>query len=185
MNGVKWCLQEATMIFFLERISKEELKCFYITTNYKVVVLKNEEYNHEYLTDEGIKTLKIFGTPYCKIFGNWAFMVSNEKLEKKYSFIPEDCDILMSHNAPDINNLGMISMGHYSGENAGNVPLANAIKEKKPKYAFCGHIHSGNHNLEKIEDTWMANVSYVNESYYPDHEILHLKINGLTKELVI
>ena len=171
--------------FSLERISNEELRCFYITTNYRVIVLKNEEYNYEYLTDEGIKYLKIFGTPYCKIFGNWAFMISNEKLEEKYSFIPEDCDILISHDAPDINNLGMISMGHYSGENAGNVPLANAIKEKKPKYAFCGHIHSGNHNLEKIDDTWMANVSYVNELYYPDHKILHIKINCINKELVI
>lgn len=170
--------------WFAERISNEELRCFYITTNNRTIVLKNEEFNYEYLTDEGIKYLKIFGTPYCKIFGNWAFMVSDVKLREKFSFIPEDCDILISHDAPDINNLGVISMGHYSGENAGNIPLAEAIKEKKPKYAFCGHIHSGNHKLEKIENTWMANVSYVNEHYFPDHEILHIKINGLTKELV-
>ncbi len=170
--------------FQLERISIEELRCFYITTNNRVVVLKNEEFDYEYLTEEGIKYLKIFGTPYCKIFGSWAFMVSDDKLRQKFSLIPEDCDILISHDAPDINNLGVISMGYYSGENAGNIPLAEAIKEKKPKYAFCGHIHSGNHNLEKIDDTWMANVSYVNESYFPDHDILQIKINGLTKELV-
>ena len=171
--------------FFAERISKEALQCFYITTNHKAVVLKNEEYNYEYLTDDGIKTLKIFGTPYCKIFGNWAFMISNEKLKEKFSYIPEDCDILLSHDAPDINNLGMISMGFHSGTNAGNIVLAEAIKEKKPKFAFCGHIHSGNHNLEKIDDTWMANISYVTEAYIPENEILHIKINGLTKELVI
>lgn len=184
MNGVKWCLQVATTIFFLERISNEELKCFYISTDYKVIVLKNEEYNYEYLSDEGIKYLKIFGTPYCKIFGNWAFMLSNEKLKQKYSFIPEDCDILISHDAPDINNLGLISMGHWSGENAGNTVLAEAVNEKKPKMVFCGHIHSGNHELTKVDNTWFANVSYVNESYYPSHEILHIKLNPITKEIV-
>ena len=167
-----------------ERISKEELKCFYITTNYRAVVLRNEEYNYEYLSDEGIKVLRIFGTPYCKIFGSWAFMVSEEKLKEKFSHIPDFCDILLSHDAPDINNLGMISMGYHSGTNAGNVPLAEAIMEKKPKIAFCGHIHSGNHILTKINDTWMANVSYVDETYHPNHEILYFELNPITKEIV-
>ena len=172
----------------LERISKEEIRCFNIETNNRVVILKNEEYVHEYLTEDGIKTLKIFGTPYCKIFGNWFFMVSDEKLRDKYSFIPEDCDILLSHDAPDICDLGVISSGRYANENAGNKILAEAIVEKKPKYAFCGHIHSGNHMLTKMNDTWFANVSYVSEGYqpyYPDEEgILKIKIDGLTKELI-
>ena len=174
--------------FMMERINNEELKCFYITTNNRVVVLKNEEYDYEYLSDEGIKTLKIFGTPYCKIFGSWAFMISNEKLATKYSFIPENCDILMSHDAPDINNLGLISSGAYSGENAGNIVLAEAIKEKKPKFAFCGHIHSGNHMFTKENDTWLANVSYVNERYspyYPEEQgIFVLNLDRKTKEPV-
>ena len=47
-----------------------------------------------------------------------------------------------------------------------------------------GHIHSGNHKLEKVEDTWLANVSYVDEYYYPSHEILRFQINPETKEIV-
>lgn len=170
--------------FVGERISKEVLKCFYITTKDKAVVLKNEEVLFHYPVNGEVKSLKIFGTPHCKIFGRWAFMASDERLKLAFACIPEGCDILLSHDAPDINNLGMISMGTYSGINAGNKVLADAIKEKKPKFAFCGHIHSGNHNLEKIGDTWMANVSYVNEAYYPAHDILHLQLNPETKELV-
>ena len=170
--------------FVGERISEAELSCFYITTEHRAVVLRNEEYSFEYLSDNGISSLKIFGTPYCKIFGSWAFMVSNEKLAQKYSFIPDDCDILISHDAPDINNLGLISMGEWSGENAGNIVLAEAIKEKKPKIAFCGHIHSGNHTFEKVEDTWLANVSYVDEHYKPTHGVLHFQINPNTKEVI-
>lgn len=170
--------------FVGERISKAELECFYITTDHKAVVLRNEDCLFHYTANGKVDYLKIFGTPYCKIFGNWAFMISNEKLERKFSFMPEDCDILLSHDAPDINNLGLISMGDYSGENAGNKVLAEAIKEKKPKMAFCGHIHSGNHKLENVEGTWMANVSYVDEYYYPSHEILHFQINPETKEII-
>jgi len=170
--------------FVGERISEAELLCFYITTEHKAVVLRNEECIYDYPNEEGIGTLKIFGTPYCKIFGNWAFMVSNEKLKQKFGFIPEDCDILLSHDAPDINNLGLISMGRWSGENAGNKVLAEAIKEKKPKIALCGHIHSGNHVFEKIDDTWLANVSYVDENYFPSHDILYFQINPETKEIV-
>lgn len=170
--------------FVMERISKEELKCFYIETDNKAVVLKNEEYDYETFTDNGIKTIKIFGTPYCKIFGDWAFMVSDEKLEQKFRFMPENCDILISHDAPDINNLGVISMGDWSGENAGNKVLAEAIKEKKPKIALCGHIHSGNHEFENVDGVWMANVSYVNEYYFPSHEILKFQLNPETKEII-
>lgn len=170
--------------FVGERISKAELECFYITVNRMAIVLRHEESLFYYPVGSEAKTLKIFGTPYCKQFGNWAFMISNEKLERKFSFIPDDCDILLSHDAPDINNLGLISMGDWSGENAGNKVLAEAIKEKKPKIALCGHIHSGNHKFENVDGIWMANVSYVNEAYVPDHEIMYFQINPETKEVV-
>ena len=42
---------------------------------------------------------------------------------------------------------------------------------KKPKYVFCGHIHSGNHNMQEINGTFFANVSYVDESYSPTNNI--------------
>ena len=103
--------------------------------------------------------------------------------------IPEDCDILLTHDAPDINNLGLILSGFNAGTNAGNTVLAEAIKEKKPKYVFCGHIHSGNHVFQNVDGTWMTNVSYVSESYYPyypeEQGIFHMKLNSLTKEVVL
>ena len=171
--------------FVGERITKEHLNCFYISVNNKAIVLRNEEAVLDFLTEDGIKNVSLFGTPYCKIFGYWAFMLSDESLRRKYAQVPEDCDFLLTHDAPDINNLGLISMGTYSGVNAGNVVLADAIKEKKPKVALCGHIHSGNHNLENIDGTWMANVSYVNEGYRPAHKPLCFKYNVITREVIV
>ena len=168
----------------LERIDKSALDCFYISTNNRAVYLKNTTYDFAYDLNGEPKTLSIFGTPYCKIFGNWFFMVSDEKLKQKYSACPDDIDIVISHDAADINNLGLIKEGHYANINAGNVVLADMILEKKPKYYFCGHIHSGNHSLEKVNDTYMANVSYVNEAYYPMHDILYISIDKETKNLI-
>lgn len=155
---------------FLERAKKSKVEEFRINCGEQFVYLKNEEYNFEYLSDKGIETLKIFGTPYCKVFGNWAFM--REDLRKYYDKIPEDIDILISHDAADINELGVIHEGWSVGVNAGNKILAEYIRKINPKYYFCGHIHSGNHNFEEVDGIKCANVSLMTERYEPLNKIL-------------
>ena len=92
-----------------------------------------------------------------------------EDLRKYYDLIPEGLDILISHDAAYINDMGMIFMGPYRGENAGNKILAEYVKKVKPALYFCGHIHSGNHRFEEIDGTKCANVSIMNEDYNPSH----------------
>lgn len=145
--------------FVGERIKKKEIDEIINLTNGRLVILKNESYIHEGLT--------IFGTPYCKTFYNWAFMLPDEKLKIKYNKIPENVDILISHDSPDIKEYGMIHEGIQSGVNAGNKVLADIVKNKKPKMFFCGHIHSQDHRFMNVDGTWMAGVSYVDEDYVP------------------
>ena len=57
----------------------------------KVTYLKNELV--EYISSQDSKTYKIFGSPYCKIFGLWSFMRSADILAKKFNEIPENVDI--------------------------------------------------------------------------------------------
>lgn len=68
----------------------------------------------------------------------------------------------------------MIPPGRWSSTpiNAGNEVLA--IIDKKPKYAFCGHIHEGNHWLLDAGET--ANVSILDDSYDINYEPLYLDI---------
>ena len=145
----------------------------------KLVYLKNECV-HYY--DKDCTLWSIFGTPYCKIFGNWAFMREDENLRELYKFIPDGCDILISHDAADINNLGLVppNVWHPSSSvNAGNKVLAEAVKEKKPKYSISGHIHSGEHKLQSYEecpDTQFACVSIIDENYQMSYEPLVFKI---------
>lgn len=147
--------------FWFERNSLESHSIF---SKYDKVTYLCNEFT-DYLSTQDSKVYRIFGTPYCKIFGNWAFMRNNEFLAQKYNEIPENVDIFISHDAPKVSDIGLIKEGNWSGTDAGNPVLAKYILEKKPKYAFCGHIHSGNHEIQEVEGIKFANTSVVNERY--------------------
>lgn len=120
---------------------------------------------------ENDKLYKIFGTPYCKNFGNWSFMPGNDKLSELYDKIPEDIDILICHDSPAIGEVGFIHYDEPINEDgdiavyAANSYLSEVIKKKKPKYVLSGHIHSGDHELKDYDGIKCANVSILNEDY--------------------
>ena len=110
-------------------------------SNDRIVYLENESYN--FICED--ETLKIFGTPYCKIFGNWAFMGNSEFLKEKYSEIPNDIDILISHDAPNISNVGTIMQQTVWSDGTlqvGNDVLTEVLGTKNIKLTLVGHIHS-------------------------------------------
>lgn len=148
-------------------------------------------YSMEYLEKLGIECLidqsvylngtKIFGTPWTPLFCNWAFMLPDgDALAEKYSLIPEGVDIVISHGPPfDPNSkIDSCSVSMYDGqpEHLGSKMLYNAILEKKPKWFFCGHIHSGQHEETMIGDTRCYNVSYLGEDYQPTFPIRVIEI---------
>ena len=67
-------------------------------------------------------------------------------------------------------------MWHSDPVDAGNNVLASAILDKKPKYAFCGHIHEGNHQLTEAGESKIANVSILDDTYSINYEPLYLDI---------
>ena len=140
----------------------------------KATVLFHESY--EYLGSDG-ETYKIFGTPYCKVFDNWAYMRPNSDLKEKFSEIPEGLDILLTHDvAYGYADQSLQDIGYGTDTHFGTVELRDAILEKKPKYHFSGHIHTADHNPIMIGDTKHYNVSYLDEKYTPTFEPLYLDI---------
>ena len=101
-----------------------------------------------------------------------------DKLEKIYDCMPDNVDILITHDAPTLGNLGLIQEGKYAGTMAGNKALDNIIMKQKPKYVFCGHIHTGNHELNYVEGITMCNVSIKNEFYQAVYDILEIELNN-------
>lgn len=153
-------------------------------TKHKVKVLQNTAYEFEYPVSDGLDNLKIFGTPYCSVFYNWAFMIPDDKLEEKFSEIPENTDILISHDSPNIYKLGAIQEGPYKSDTTGNKVLPKHLERVKPMMYFCGHFHSGNHDFEERNGTWMANVSYVNERYKPVNPILSIDYDEENRKII-
>ena len=152
---------------------EDEYRKLFSPTN-KATILLHDYY--EYLSNNGV-VYKIFGTPYCKIFGNWAFMRTNSDLKEKFSEIPEGLDILLTHDvAYGYADQSLQDIGYGTDTHFGTVELRDAILEKKPKYHFSGHIHTANHNLIMIGDTKHYNVSYVDETYIPTFKPLYIEI---------
>lgn len=168
--------------FALERISHAQILEFEQKCESHLKFLRHDLYEFEFPVSDGLDSLKIFGTPYCSIFGHWAFMVNDETLEKKFGQIPEGIDILVSHDSPNVGKLGAILEGPWKSETTGNRILPKHIERVKPKVFVSGHFHSGNHELQKLGETYAANVSYVNEDYEPAYPVLDIPYNEETRE---
>lgn len=121
------------------------------------------------------KKLKIWGSPWTLTFPGinpkcTAFTGDEKLLASKFSMIPDDIDILVTHGPPKFI-MDEINSGPYP-ENAGSVSLMNKVKDSNIKIHVFGHIHEGYgyEELAKIKNSHvfkMANCSHVNERYEP------------------
>lgn len=140
----------------------------------KITYIKNNLVEH--ISSQDGNTYKIFGTPYCHIYGRWPFMRDESILKEKFSQIPNNIDILFSHDAPygtsDICFEGWAADGKHKGCPA----LRDAILEKQPKYCCHGHYHSSNHNEEILGETKVYNTSILDEEYKIKYKPLIIQI---------
>lgn len=151
--------------FYFERERPTSIKYqtdIFYPCNSRFIYLRNESYTFEYIENNEVKSIIIFGSPWCHRFGKWAFMCEDERLMAYYSKIPENCDIVLTHDAPygcsDICYEG-------NGLHLGNISLRNEVMSKKPKLLIHGHLHTSNHCFEKLGETKVINVSLLNEAY--------------------
>lgn len=137
-----------------------------------------------YLQDSGIdwNGLKIWGSPWQPRFYDWAFNLDEPDLERKWSLIPENTDIVLLHGPP----YGYGDKSEYRSEKSNNTEwlgyehtgsksLLKRIQEIKPKLVVAGHIHSGYGKYE-IGSTIFINASLVNNKYLPVNDIIVIEI---------
>lgn len=138
-----------------------------------VKFLIDEKFIYEYYDGEELKTLTIYGTPWCTKFGNWDFMGDDSWLESVFREIPENLDILLTHDAP-YGCSDICYEGWNMGKHIGNKPLREAIIQKKPKYCVHGHLHTSNHEPMFLNGTRVINVALLNEQYEVSYKPLIL-----------
>lgn len=121
---------------------------------------------HEYVSIEG---LKIFGSPYTPIFGNWHFMRDRSKINKYWEFLEPNIDILITHGPPK----GILDLSRNREnvlEYCGDKALLNHVLRVKPKYHCYGHIHDYkdclNQGVRIYEGITFINASVVEDGKF-------------------
>lgn len=138
-----------------------------------------------FTSDAAVETKagKVWCTPWSNTFGGWALMKAPAKLVEIYAEIPDDVDILVSHQPPygygdTIPNEYLIYQDDKNDPHVGSKELAAAIVRVHPKLVVCGHIHGG---FGRYAGCWgneqgipVYNVSHVDEQYRPVHPVVEL-----------
>jgi len=122
-----------------------------------------ENVNVIYLEDQEviIDGVKFYGTPVQLPFMNWAFNKPEERLIPHWQAIPDDTDVLITHQPP----YGIFDWSAYDKKATGSPSLYFEVVERiKPKIHCFGHIHSG-HGVKIIENTTFINGSNLDEDY--------------------
>lgn len=134
-----------------------------------------------------IEGLKIYGSPWQPAFCNWAFNLPRGGIDlaEKWSLIPEDVDILVTHGPPHsiMDEVVHVYYKPAGGgrstarqgkriEHVGCELLYKRVKEIKPRVHIFGHIHySYGKKIVKWEDsdksTKFINASSCTEEYQP------------------
>lgn len=162
---------------YFEGINQMQMAEFRTQCGFKLVYLENNWVIHRHES----KLYRIFGTPYCHIFGNWPFMRTDERMEEYFKSIPDEVDIIISHDPPyGIGQVDQILQttrwSNHLLEHVGNPPIAKRLSEIKYKLLVCGHIHSGDHELFEFNGGQVVNVSIKDENYQPIYEPFYYEL---------
>lgn len=116
---------------------------------------------------------RFFGCPWCEGPEGWAFITKDPTETYKYI---TDCDVLITHQPPKVDTLGVSYSGMAWARNFGSKALLKIIEQHDIKYNFCGHIHTGTHNGIEYNGTKFYNVSLLDESYKNVFPVTYLEI---------
>lgn len=130
-------------------------------TDEKIVILCDERYEY--------KGKVFYGTPWCPSLRNWAFYGDKQHLLNRFNKIPDDVDVLITHCPPKYGLQGTVLETNWNYMNDfGCVELQQIIDERftdKDIWILSGHIHSGKHEVEKMNNVKYRNCSIKNEDY--------------------
>ncbi len=146
---------------------------------YKIMVAGNHDFGLEqknpdivippgiiYLENDSIiiESFKIWGSPVCTPYYDWAFMWDLPRRQELYKTIPEGTDIIINHG-PAFGILDWTSRR----TNAGCEALKQRIDEIKPKLFIFGHIHE-DYGTKQIDETLYVNAAILNKQYEVAHK---------------
>jgi hypothetical protein len=132
-----------------------------------VVYLEDSEFIIN--SPEFSRPIKFYGSPWQPEFYNWAFNLPRQgtELERYWSMIPEDTDILITHGPP--HSCRDFVQERFGGHSVGCEQLMFHVERVKPLLHTFGHIHGSYGGVYK-KDTLYVNASTCTERYIPSNK---------------
>ena len=117
-----------------------------------------------------VEGIKIFGSPITPTFNDWYFMKSRSKMDRLWSLIDDDTDIVVTHGPPK-GILDLSENREGTLEQCGDSSLFRHVHLRvKPLLHCFGHIHDFrrciNHGTRKIDSTVYSNGSVVEDGKF-------------------
>jgi len=128
--------------------------------------------NVTYLRDSGvtINGLKFWGSPWQHHYKEWAFHLAGESIKQKWSLIPDDTDVLVTHT-PMFERLDW-SLYQWDQWEANTHVGCHSLRERADqlnlKLHVAGHIHEARGQLLE-KGTLFVNASICDRTYKPDN----------------
>ena len=104
--------------------------------------------------------VRFYGSPWLPHLDGWAFYLTSEGLREKWSMIPEDTDVLVTHTPP----LGILDQPRSRQIHCGCPHLLERVEAVKPRYHLFGHNHASA-GMEDRNGTTFVNASVVDSGF--------------------
>ncbi len=130
------------------------------------------------------RPIKFWGSPWQPEFYNWAFNLPRlgEDLQKYWSMIPDDTDVLITHGPPH-GCRDFVSNWRQGDMNVGCELLAFHVERVKPLLHVFGHIHGAYGGMYK-NDTLFVNAAICTEQYIPSNKPIIVDLKEYDGEIV-
>ena len=117
--------------------------------------------NAIYLEDDVYRfnDVTFYGTPWLPDLDGWAYFLSDDQRQSKWSLIPRDTDVLITHTPP----FGVLDKPR-SGRSIGCPFLAAEISHLQPKLHCFGHVHASFGQCVRSMTTFV-NAAMVDSQY--------------------
>jgi Icc-related predicted phosphoesterase len=152
-----WLKRQAKEFKHIVFIAGNHDMSFEYKSTWTVNMLKSLPSNVHYLEDSSVTIdgIKFYGSPWQPEFFNWAFNLRRgRELEEKWSMIPYDTDVLITHGPP----MNILDYTQKDMWNVGCLDLYNKVLNIKPKLHVFGHIHEG-YGIKEHEGITFVNAS--------------------------